>query len=630
MEKTTEELTFKNWQARESYFLLALSSCLILAIHPGFHFVLSFIPDLPADSLTLRLIAATIAGLCLGAAFFVEKLRYYSSELIIFVWGALLVTTTALVINSENNYLYVSAGLLPIFGSQLGFAQFRYLLVTYGVAVVFHITYAFFESRLQSTPDFVTLTIYVNAYVISGFFGWLRIKGQDNAFWARKKINDTLTKVSELKNQQDADYFLTSLLIKPLGVNTAKNGNVNVESYVKQKKSFSFRKWDTAIGGDLNIAHKIKLQERTYTVFLNSDAMGKSMQGAGGALVLGAVFNSILERTRLTSNLKGTYPERWLKNCFVELHKVFSTFDGSMLISLVMGLVDDTNGLVYYLNAEHPRTILLRNHKARFLDATRYYYRKLGTQGVQGSIQISLFQMEAGDKLILGSDGRDDIILPSENEEEERINEDENLILQVVEQANGNLGKIHNILLENGELKDDLSLLGVSYQGQLENVEKGIRPEQPFEIPEEVSRLEEEVHKSSSNPVGNEVGPNTIRKEIRHLVRERDYDAVAKLCSRLLDEYPASTEYLFIGSFAYKKIKEYETSIDFGERYRLREPTTIKNLINLIDVYLRRGDYLRADTLLDQARQIDNENPQVLKLQSILKERTLQANAALN
>ena len=53
------------------------------------------------------------------------------------------------------------------------------------------------------------------------------------------------------------------------------------------------------------------------TVFLNADAMGKSMQGAGGALVAGAVFNSIIERTMLSPTVQNQYPERWLKNSFV-------------------------------------------------------------------------------------------------------------------------------------------------------------------------------------------------------------------------------------------------------------------------------------------------------------------------
>lgn len=69
--------------------------------------------------------------------------------------------------------------------------------------------------------------------------------------------------------------------------------------------------------------------------------MGKSIQGAGGALVLGVVFKSILSRARLFSTKETVFPERWLKVAFQELQSVFESFDGSMMISVVMGLIDN-------------------------------------------------------------------------------------------------------------------------------------------------------------------------------------------------------------------------------------------------------------------------------------------------
>lgn len=56
-------------------------------------------------------------------------------------------------------------------------------------------------------------------------------------------------------------------------------------------------------------------------------------------LLLGAVFGSIIERSRIDENLRNYSPEKWLKNSFIELHRIFESFDGSMLVSLVLGLV---------------------------------------------------------------------------------------------------------------------------------------------------------------------------------------------------------------------------------------------------------------------------------------------------
>ena len=79
-------------------------------------------------------------------------------------------------------------------------------------------------------------------------------------------------------------------MIEPLGQNNAFSKNVEIEFFVKQKKNFIFRKREYELGGDINISENIELQGKKYIVFLNGDAMGKSIQGAGGVLVLGTVF----------------------------------------------------------------------------------------------------------------------------------------------------------------------------------------------------------------------------------------------------------------------------------------------------------------------------------------------------
>ncbi len=50
------------------------------------------------------------------------------------------------------------------------------------------------------------------------------------------ELQNTLTKVQELKVQQDGDYFLTSLLLDPLSKGKANSSLVQLQSYVKQKK----------------------------------------------------------------------------------------------------------------------------------------------------------------------------------------------------------------------------------------------------------------------------------------------------------------------------------------------------------------------------------------------------------
>jgi tetratricopeptide (TPR) repeat protein len=265
--------------------------------------------------------------------------------------------------------------------------------------------------------------------------------------------------------QQDGDYFLTSLLLKPLGINRSKSDSVKIEFLVKQKKEFEFKKNKNEIGGDLCAADSFILGNRNYSVFLNADAMGKSIQGAGGALILGSVFHAIVERTKLSKSVMSYTPERWIKNTFIELHKTFETFDGSMLVSMILGLIDNENGFCYLINAEHPFAVLYRDGKASFIQ-TKSFYRKLGTPDADGGIVVDTFQIQNGDVLLLGSDGRDDIDLSNTTNGQRSINEDENLFLGVVEASDGNLNAIKQNLIKKGEITDDLSLLRLEYIGQ--------------------------------------------------------------------------------------------------------------------------------------------------------------------
>lgn len=273
-------------------------------------------------------------------------------------------------------------------------------------------------------------------------------------------LNESLNQLQILKEKQDGDYFLTSLLIQPLARIENKIPEIKIETYVNQKKKFQFRGKDGEIGGDICIVGTVHLESGDYTVFANGDAMGKSIQGAGGALVLGVVFQAVLSRAK-SSYTKSRPPELWLKDLYVELQSVFVSFDGSMLSSVVLGMVSK-DGFVYYINAEHPWSILYRDGVASFIE-TELSMRKLGFPKNDHYFQIKTFSLEAGDTLLIGSDGRDDIVLPSENSSLRSINEDETLILRFVERSESNLKRLVHEIESSGEITDDLSFLKIEY-----------------------------------------------------------------------------------------------------------------------------------------------------------------------
>ena len=436
------------------------------------------------------------------------------------------------------------------------------------------------------------------------------------------ELTTTLGQVQELKKQQDGDYFLTSLLIKPLAANHARSETVQVEFLVQQKKKFQFRKWDSEIGGDICMANNVTLRAKPYTVFLNADAMGKSMQGAGGALVLGSVFESIVERTQLVESMQDYSPERWIKNAFIELHKVFESFEGSMLISLITGLVDDTTGLLYYINAEHPWTVLYRNGMARFIEE-ELMLRKLGTQGMEGGVSVQIFQLEQGDVLVAGSDGRDDILIGTTEDGERIINEDEHSFLKHVETAHGSLQNIKQALEVVGELTDDLSLVRVSFREigkpARSSEDRVINLLQRARTAMGLDKYEEALPLLNEALTLDRSATDVIQELIRIHYNQQDFKKASEYADDYIDLRPAESEILYLAAVCHRRAGNPARALDLAERLRLREPRRIEVLGLLAEIHAELGNHQRAVAILASAREVNAEHSAVRKAAEVLE-----------
>ena len=443
-----------------------------------------------------------------------------------------------------------------------------------------------------------------------------------------RQINEQMQQVRALKEQQDGDYFLTANLIKPLIRNDAQgNGPIQVEFLLDQKKKFSFRTWSSELGGDYLYADAIVLENSRYVVFINGDAMGKSVQGAGGALVLGTVFRSLLTRTQQSPAYQKKFPERWLKDAFVELQDVFVTFDGTMLISCVIGLIEESTGMLYFINAEHPDPVLFRSGRASFLE-TGHVQRKLGTTGFDSKLRVQTMRLSPEDILILGSDGRDDLLLGTDPAGNRIINEDERLFAQIVERAGASLGSIVRELEGAGQLTDDLSLVRISYRE-----DSGVA-----DAPSERAL----AARSRAIALSAEAGPGAwpILEEALLLLPD-DIElasACAAYCRRVGDQErscdlferccriaPETPEFLLRAAAAYKlrfsterRRSLLETAVDFGERLRLRNFEHAGNVIQLADAYRLLGQIDRARQMLLEAEVLAPADPRIAQLRSRL------------
>ncbi len=448
------------------------------------------------------------------------------------------------------------------------------LLLTAGALHDIFLEVRLIETGIDLAPyAFASFILGIAIMLASRFMGLHnRVEQLNETLEARveertQQLNQSYDKLRLIKERQDGDYFLTSLLLTPLWRNEIHESSpVQAEMLIRQKKKFEFRKWTGEIGGDYCSVHTISLLGRDYTLFANGDAMGKSMQGAGGGLVMGTVFRALVQRTRNAASARNHYPEQWLKQCFLELQSVFVSFDGSMMISAVIGLVDNDSGLLYYANFEHPRPVLLRNGAASFTEEP--IHPKIGMVDGFPEIQISCMPMQPGDILVAGSDGRDDWLFQAEGRTDPLMNEDELKFLQFVEQTQADLPEIESRIRSNGEITDDLSLLAIRYS--------------PVPTIPDGSALKADA--GSRNVQG------ASRQTFSPASSLNGANAHSSFSIAEIHKFnPVDDELLFRASLKLKRSGHLVHATDLGERCRLRNPTHVRNLTNLADIYrLRR------------------------------------------
>jgi len=438
-----------------------------------------------------------------------------------------------------------------------------------------------------------------------------------------KELQMAFNEVHSLKVQQDGDYFLTSLLINPLLEYSVQTEKVFLEARISQKKKFRFRSHDGEIGGDVCIARQVSMHDKRYTAFVNGDAMGKSLQGAGGALVLSVIFNAYVNRTHVFGTANHPYPEKWLRQCYNELQTVFTSFDGSMMMSVIVGLLDEESGMLYYFNAEHPYPVLYRGGIASFADC-ELSSQKLGSFGTIENLKLRTMQVESGDVLILGSDGRDDILLGHDALTGARlINEDETLFLRFVEEGDGDLDKILDHLNKAGEITDDLSLMRIAYTtpARMMPGDYAVRRDAAISM----------IHEGSVEQALNELRiliaeyPDRdafkaaigccqrIYRGLESEIRESDLGAgILRVQAEILEDahiyFPLEKEYMYLRAYTAFQLGNTVAAHEYAERFRLYYPEHVNNLVILAESALRLKKLHKAELVVGDIARFDPDN----------------------
>ena len=431
-----------------------------------------------------------------------------------------------------------------------------------------------------------------------------------------KTVSDALEETKKLKVRQDGDYYLTANLIEPLSIINPQSENIQVDSYIRQYKVFEFMGVEKDIGGDLNAAYPLHLQGEKYTLVINADAMGKSLQGAGGVLVLGSALRALIERTKFSPEVQLLSPERWLKNAFLEMHRLFSSFNGTMMASLICIMIHDQSGYCIIINAEHPKGVLYRNGVSRYI-STREGLRKLGNLAIKGRLWVDAFQLQDKDIIIFGSDGREDLILGYDKDRQPIMNEDENFFLDRVQNAAGDIPKIVIDIRQSGEIVDDLSLLRIEYSKKVL-----VRGQNKVIFDQLCSRLSEKtttnkaekllIYKNILDIKSDDIAAN--RFMFVHYASQDNYLAARAYINQLVNIRPSKDSYLYAAALLEFRLNNLDLALMYSDRLALRNSRFERNLILLgkIQQLKKNADGVREVILLLREIRSDHEFAQEL------------------
>lgn len=584
-------------------------------------------PEFP-ELLYFRL-GLTALGVLIFLASFIPPFQKHSAFALKILVAYLIVACSLFTGRIADDPNYVSGLQIVIMIPIAAPVRFR-LFVAFlaSSAVCFLATVIMFNPPLTTAAARYSMNNLVISYVIAIAFSYIMDRVRFDSFMKTKKIElknieieAQIKRINELKTQQDGDYFLTSQLLHPLALNEAEPSRVKVDFFTEQKKKFQFRQWHSEIGGDISSANTVILRTKRYVAFMNGDAMGKSIQGAGGALVLGTVFKSFLHRTQNDEMSRFMFPEQWLRDCYEELHHVMTSFDGRMLVSAVIGLIDEDSGFLYYINAEHPWIVLLRDGQARFIEE-ELTLRKLGMPENEELFRVKTFRLVKGDQIFAGSDGRDDISLGRDDMGNSLINSDETMFLRIIEKAKGELQEIYEELRHAGDITDDLSLVRITFEGSgHEPLSRDdlslIRSQtQKKDYPSAVEELEKLYTQNPHDP--------RVVYELALLnSRLKNFSRAAALGEEYCAYDPSDLGMIYLTSRALKYCAGADKSLmkraaDYGERLILREPMSFHGIVNLSDIYRRLEKKEKAEKLLKKAQAFDPENRAVKKLESLM------------
>lgn len=214
----------------------------------------------------------------------------------------------------------------------------------------------------------------------------------------------------------------------------------------------------------------------------------------------------------------------------------------------------------------------------------------------QEDLKLDHVLLRNGDVLVLGSDGRDDILITDPSTGESELNLNEHLFLEHVEKAEASLEKVFECITEAGEQTDDISLLKISYNTHKKQVPV---PEETF------SDLRAVTEKSISSAGNHGILRDNIESMLsrfgnhfavkkflaKELIHQNEYSLAMELAESGVLENPNDNTLLFLSAYSAFKTGIYKKALSYAYRLHYRTDSSVDNTLLICRTYHKMSDY---------------------------------------
>lgn len=176
---------YEAWVERNTFTTTLLYSAFISVLLPAFYFVLRYAVHVPSDSLALRFVCTACSALVAGVLLSVRRARRYAEALQLLQVIVVICIIDILVVNSDDQHLYIASALLVIIGAQNAFFRPLPLAITMSSGWLFFVGYSYVHGILWEPHSVTTILIFLTGYALAYIPAYLHIQARQSDIRSR-------------------------------------------------------------------------------------------------------------------------------------------------------------------------------------------------------------------------------------------------------------------------------------------------------------------------------------------------------------------------------------------------------------------------------------------------------------